>query len=233
MTIGRKWLSWIAAALVLLALPLGAFAADIPQDDPDISQDTPEIPQDIPGSIELTVCRGEKPIPGGEMTCIRVGEVWEKDGNYTFRRLDGKALTNFQSPKVAASLVKYAKDSKLDKTVKAIDDDGKVTFSDLEIGLYLLVQETAAPGYSKLAPFLVGIPYVSEGKYQYDVTPLVKGELERQAETQPPTTKPPDSKLPQTGQLNWPVPALTVLGLLLFSAGWAMKFGKKKDGYEK
>lgn len=39
--------------------------------------------------------------------------------------------------------------------------------------------------------------------------------------------------LPQTGQLNWPVPVLVVCGLVLFSAGWAMRYGKKKEGHEK
>lgn len=39
--------------------------------------------------------------------------------------------------------------------------------------------------------------------------------------------------LPQTGQLNWPIPVLVVLGLCLFSIGWVLRTGKKKDGYEK
>lgn len=28
--------------------------------------------------------------------------------------------------------------------------------------------------------------------------------------------------LPQTGQLNWPVPVLAVSGVLLFAAGWVL-----------
>lgn len=34
-------------------------------------------------------------------------------------------------------------------------------------------------------------------------------------------------RLPQTGQLNWPVPVLVVFGLALISAGWILRFGKK------
>ena len=33
--------------------------------------------------------------------------------------------------------------------------------------------------------------------------------------------------LPQTGQLNWPVPVLTVAGLGLFLAGWLLRFGRQ------
>ena len=46
-----------------------------------------------------------------------------------------------------------------------------------------------------------------------------------------PTT--PPTKLPQTGQLNWPVPVLVVLGLALFSLGWGLRFGRRKDSHEK
>lgn len=35
--------------------------------------------------------------------------------------------------------------------------------------------------------------------------------------------------LPQTGQMNWPVPVLTAAGLFVFTLGWIMRFGKRKD----
>ena len=44
---------------------------------------------------------------------------------------------------------------------------------------------------------------------------------------------PPDSPsvphIPQTGQLNWPVPVLTVGGLTLFTLGWVLYSRKDKD----
>lgn len=73
--------------------------------------------------------------------------------------------------------------------------------------------------------------YLEDGVYQYDVTAAIKSELEKEPETTvPPTTKPSDSSLPQTGQLNWPIPILVVLGLGLFIAGWLLRFARKKDG---
>jgi hypothetical protein len=42
------------------------------------------------------------------------------------------------------------------------------------------------------------------------------------------TTKP--EELIDTGQLNWPIPAFSMAGLILFSVGWAMlNFGKKDE----
>ncbi len=62
----------------------------------------------------------------------------------------------------------------------------------------------------------------------FDVTALVISELERVPETTNPPA-PTDPKLPQTGQLNWPVPVLVVLGLLLLAAGWVTRFGKRQN----
>lgn len=52
-------------------------------------------------------------------------------------------------------------------------------------------------------------------------------------ETEPDETEPtPDEpKLPQTGQLKWPIPILVFAGLVLFLAGWVMCF-RKKDTHE-
>lgn len=44
------------------------------------------------------------------------------------------------------------------------------------------------------------------------------------------TPGPTPPTLPQTGQLNWPVPALAVLGLCLFLAGWMLRFGFPASG---
>lgn len=47
--------------------------------------------------------------------------------------------------------------------------------------------------------------------------------------TEPEDTTKPD-ELIQTGQLNWPVPILSIAGLLLFSIGWAiLNFSKKEE----
>lgn len=43
------------------------------------------------------------------------------------------------------------------------------------------------------------------------------------------TDAPKDPTLPQTGTLNWPIPVLTVLGLLLVCLGWYLFGGKKKN----
>ena len=111
---------------------------------------------------------------------------------------------------------------------------GAARFEDLTLGLYLLVQETPAKGFSPAAPFVVSLPMMEEGKYVYEVDATTKTELIPAPTTPAPTPPPPpdDSKLPQTGQLNWPVPLMAVAGIGLFIMGWVLCFGRKKDENE-
>ena len=100
-----------------------------------------------------------------------------------------------------------------------VDKDGNATFSDLTFGLYLVVQKTAAPGYGKTAPFLVSVPYLYADEYQYDVTSQPKTDLEREVKPTAPPSPGGGKKLPQTGQLWWPVPVLACAGLGCIAVG--------------
>ena len=56
---------------------------------------------------------------------------------------------------------------------------------------------------------------------------------ETTAATEPPPTEPGEPDLPQTGQLNWPIPLMAVAGLGFFVVGWTLCFGKKREHNEK
>jgi hypothetical protein len=51
---------------------------------------------------------------------------------------------------------------------------------------------------------------------------------EEQAEGKTPTAKQSAEKLPQTGQLNWPIPVLAAIGLTAFAAGWMLLCQERK-----
>lgn len=213
----------LLALWLLCMLPLGAYAHDVPQDRNDCS-------------IEFLVRYNGEDIDGGTLTAVRVGYVAQEDGNYFFRQVMTDAVLEDISSPEAPGIQRtfYANNHEnyefyvQTQTVR----DGKAVFSGLPTGLYLIAQGKAADGYSKLSDFLVSIPYLKDGEYQYHLTAPVKPELEREPEpTPPPTTRPPDPYIPQTGRLNWPVPVLAAAGLALFITGWVLC--RKRDGYEK
>lgn len=229
MRLFRRLMPMLTAALLLCAMSVSAFAHQVP----DLDQK---------GSISLTMAKGSTIVPGGSLTLYRVGEVCEEDGNYSFRPTGDFAdydqpLEDVQSAELAEDLAEYVKNHHLTGTTKTIGQDGKIVFPDLELGLYLLVQNQAAEGYSKAEPFLVTVPMQEKGAYVYqvDASPKVAVEQEKKP-TSPNSPKPGtpgQTRLPQTGQLNWPVPVLVVLGLGLFSIGWMLRFGARKDSREK
>ena len=207
------------ALILSLSLCTAAYAHDVPD-------------LDRTGEISVTMKEDGKTVSGGSLTLYRVGEVVENDGDYAFAltaELEnaGIALDDLQSASLAEKLAEEVEDSKLEGTTQTIDKDGEAVFADLELGLYLAVQNKAASGYEEADPFLITLPMYDGEVYQYQVDASPKVQLE-QAEDIPDDededdTDTPDDKLPQTGQLDWPVPVLAMAGLFLLVVGVALR----------
>jgi hypothetical protein len=118
-----------------------------------------------------------------------------------------------------------------------VTEEGYADFTKLPQGLYLVVQTQASHGYEAIKPFLVSIPLPDGDSWIYDVdaTPKVGATIPDTPDTPDTPDKPdvPDTPdkpvLPQTGQLNWPVPVLACCGVLLFSVGWVLNRQGKKE----
>lgn len=214
----------LCAAMMLCCLGMQVFAHEVP----DLTQN---------GTITFTIHYDGKPLSGGTMTLYRVGDITENNGNYSFALIEKLqqnelSLEDVSDPKLAQTLAALAKEETLSGMTAPIAD-GKAVFSDVIPGLYVAVQEKAVPGYEAMAPFLISMPQMRDGEYHTDVEAFPKVPIE----TAPPETTVPDTpeepKLPQTGQLNWPIPVLAVSGLVLFIVGWLLCFGKRKENHEK
>ena len=211
----KHLISALLALLLLLCLPLSAAAHPVPDES-----------QDGHCSITITMTYKGKAVPGGTLALYKVGDVVEDDGNYSFVpveaiQADIPKFGDIQSPDLAGKLAKLEKKlTPVTAKPVTIDKNGTVTFSNLEFGLYLVVQKTAASGYGKTSPFLVSVPYLYKGEYKYNVTSQPKTDLEREVKpTTPPSSGGGGGKLPQTGQLWWPVPVLVCMGLGCIAVG--------------
>jgi hypothetical protein len=218
----RRFVILLLTVLALFSLSLSVHAHDVPQERSDCS-------------IEVSVRYDGEAVDGGTLTAIKIGYVDEDDGNYFFsQELTGMKLediTSSEAPDIQKEFYDNNKENYDFYVQTQSVKEGKATFSGLSTGLYLIVQNKAATGYSAMKPFLVSVPYMEDGTYQYNVTAAVKSELEREPEKAKPP-KPADPSLPQTGQLNWPIPLMVASGLALFVIGWVLCFGKKRDYYE-
>ncbi len=198
---------YLAVLLAAALLCTAAFALEVPE----LSRT---------GSIRVVMRQGQTVVSGGTLALYRVGDIEAEDGDYRFRLTAAFAesqvpLEEPASAHTAQKLAAFAQSSRLTGQEKAVAADGSVTFSPLQPGLYLLVQPTAAEGYDPAAPFLVSVPLQQDGAYCYEVDASPKVEVKKA----PASTPPQGPNLPQTGQLNWPVPVLGGLGLILLAVG--------------
>lgn len=227
----KRIVTMLITILLVGGLSLTALAHEVP----DLSQN---------GSITFTMDWGGEPLDSGKLSMYRVGDIVEDDGNYSFELIDelknsNLSLDNVNDRALAEDLAVLAEDEDLLELTAPIRD-GRAEFADLEPGLYVVVQaeSDASKGFAPISPFLISTPNYENGHYEPHVVADPKVPLETEPSeptepTEPEPTKPKDPNLPQTGQLNWPVPVLVVSGLTLFIMGWFLRFGRKKEKYEK
>ena len=193
-----KGILWSVILLYTLVLPVSAHAVPDPERQ---------------GSISITMRYLGNPVPGGELTLYRVGDIAETDGNYSFIPTTQFQPSNVSFEKVhayetAKKLSSFAKEHKLLGETRKISTKGAVTFDDLRPGLYLLVQNKAAEGYYAVNSFLVSLPMPEKDAYSYhvDASPKV---------SPMPVVPPQNPEQPKTGQSGWPIWTFLLSGAAL------------------
>ncbi len=221
-----------------------------------LAADGPDMSETGSISISFIDSTSNKPVSGGTVTLYHVAELSYSDAEYKFIFTEefadcGLSLEELDASSLPSSLSAYASENNISGTPTTADSNGVCLFDDLTLGVYLAVQSQAASGYYAVQPFIVTVPITDENGYVYDVdaTPKMQS-LTKITEsstttttttatvttTTTTTTAPTgnsgvngaDDKLPQTGQLNWPIPVLAGAGVLLFILGWALTFTRKK-----
>ena len=185
------------------------------------------------GSVRITLhdLDTKQPVTGAVWRLYQVASLQGNDyvltPAFAASGVDARDLQSADAKQLAA----YAE--KLEGQDQSADSSGCVQFSNLALGAYLLVQIDGQDAYSIAEPFLVCVPMTSaDGSaliYDIDASPKVTAKpVPTPVPT--PTPTPAGPKLPQTGQLNWPIPVLAVSGMTIFVAGFlAYVKGKKHE----
>lgn len=213
----------LLSLMLLLGCAMSAQAVEIP--DPNRS-----------GSLTFLMDWEGEPLDDGSLTLYRVGDIAKDDAHYRFAlvselRSTGLSLDDLDDADLHQALAEVAPERGLDPITAPIRN-GEASFENLMPGLYVVTQteEEACDGFAPIRPFLISLPRWDGARYIYDITaePKVSLETEPTVPTTTEPTEPTDPWLPQTGQLNWPVPAMAAAGLALCAAGWFLCFGKKE-----
>lgn len=232
----KKLISVFLLICGLLAMNLTVFAAS-------------ELPQTgRKGSINVTIRDTETKdiVKGGSLKLCQIASVSVNDWNFSYEYTEafsgcGQSLADIESEDLADSFAQYAAENKISGEVKAADSNGNTVFSNLPLGLYLVMQDEPADGYESIRPFLISVPMKDGDSLIYDVDASPKG-VTADKKTETPGGNTPGnepggntpgkrpggktvtgSKLPQTGQLWWPVLILAVFGVTFFRIGWSKR----------
>ncbi len=164
--------------IMALAMCVPAFAAEHDDRQPDYTR-TGSV------AVDITTAKGEA-VGGGTLTAYLAAEAVNKDGDNIFvltedfkdSGLDLSAIETEEngSPKLAAAAVDYAARNGITGKTATIDDKGHAVFSELSLGLYIVVQTEPAKGYEPIRPFAVTVPFWDGTKLVYDVTANPKPE---------------------------------------------------------
>lgn len=196
----------------------------------------------------LTVClqssgEDKKYEVGAEITIYKVADIKEDSGEIRYEYAGVfEGQTEDLSKEVPASailgLAELAEGSG-EGISATTDQNGTARFDELEQAVYLVTQTVTIQGFSSFEPFLSYLPDNDDGVWLYDVKAAPKIDYSDDPEHTPtpvptvtPTPTGTPSKLPQTGQLKWPVPVLIVGGLIFVCAGLIIKFVRKQPDDE-
>jgi len=159
------------------------------------------------GSICVKLEAGDLPVINGAVTLYQVG-IREEDGYRITEGFGGGIVRqeDTDSDKLAQWLAETAEDNGM---TLLLDADGTAVFSELEEGLYMLVQTERVDGFYPIYPELVTIPRDGQWNIQFAREPV-----------------PVVTEIPKTGQS--PMPFLGILGMVLSSIGLLLCAGKNR-----
>ena len=213
----KKIVIILLTLLLVSSLTVTAFAHPVP----DLAEN---------GSFTFKLALDDKKLDDGKLKLCKVGEVLEVDGDFVFAPIaefaDVEAdYTRIADALFAKELLTLAKELELEYITAPIDD-GAAVFENVPTGLYVVFQDAAdaTKGFAAMNPFLISMPKFQDNEYVTQVEAEPKVGLE----TIPPTTTPPPGRVPQTGQLNWPVPVMACAGAVLFIFGFVLWTGRKR-----
>ena len=165
---GRKLISVLLIAWILLVMPMTAFAQDFD------SKRT--------GSISVTLKNqdGITPISGVEFSLYHVATACLNSNDnlsYAFTKAFQGCGCELDDPALSVKLDAFVKDHSVSREKTVTDARGNVTFKNLPLGLYFVQQTNTVAGYAPCTSFLVTVPNHNTDGYVYDVNASPKTDI--------------------------------------------------------
>lgn len=135
------------------------------------------------GSINLSLIDSDSAgIPNVEITIYKLADATLEDANLAYKNIEqlnscGLDLSTISSMTITKEFTNCIQNNYTFKETKSSDSEGKITFNNLDLALYLIVQTQKTPGYSTIDPFMVLLPQIEENKWIYDINSMPKSDI--------------------------------------------------------
>lgn len=189
-----------------------------------------------PSDCKLTVKlndENKQTIDGMQVFICKVADINGTDYIPTEAFVDSgisiAGLVKHPTAEEANAVCQYVKKNRIE-SVSANSQNGEVVFDSLDRAIWLVFcQEEQEYRFN---PYFIFLPQTINGKVQYEVVAEPKVE-KNTTESEPviPNTNQTGDKLPQTGQLWWPILMLAIAGGCLVILG-VMELRSKRDEKE-
>lgn len=127
-------------------------------------------------SIEL-IAEGTK-VRDAEISIYLIARASERNNNLDFVYLEELSGCSIDAVRdLTSDQLNCIDRLNLTGLTKVTDEDGKVEFDNLDLGLYLVKQTNKVEGYSVFEPFLVMLPQVVDNKWSYEISSQPKTDI--------------------------------------------------------
>lgn len=135
------------------------------------------------GSISITLGEDEENIKvsGADVTIYKIADAYSKDSNLAFNYHESLKDYEFElnGGNISEEVLEIIANNEIINFSATTNELGTVIFTDLDLGLYLVIQTNRVEGYSKIDPFLVFIPEIIDNIWVYDVNAEPKVDIIR------------------------------------------------------
>ena len=129
------------------------------------------------GSISINL-KGENNIVGAEIQIIQIGKVNIINNNLVFEYIDELNDCNYKlSDENIKNIEVCIQNKKLNVTTKITDNNGKVLFDNLNLGVYYIKQTNKIKNFSQMDPILIMLPKEINNSFEYNIDASPKIEI--------------------------------------------------------
>lgn len=131
------------------------------------------------GEIDITLSIDDNFLSNVEITIYKVASANIKNNNLVFEynKELNNSIENIDKGILTNNELECILNANLKSISKKSDNKGNVVFEGLDLGLYLVVQSNDIDNYSKIKPFLLKIPTVSDKVWTYSISATPKIEI--------------------------------------------------------